>query len=78
MVRYLFIVARNHGDLFGYLYDRFHGDEKVQVILDRRTRGRERDRLVALGDGPSHERRQRPDIDEQLRAGSHVILTLDR
>lgn len=42
MIQYLVIAARNHPDIYGYLRRQFAGDEKVQVLLDRRYEERRR------------------------------------
>jgi hypothetical protein len=42
MIQYLVIAARNHPDVYGYLRRQFAGDEKVQVLLDRRYEERRR------------------------------------
>ena len=74
MVRYLLIVARNQPDLWHYLKNNFAGDEKVEVILDRR-RGERRRRIQ------SHEperrqdkRRRQPSLDKDLTFRSFVIV----
>jgi len=45
-VRYLLIVAPNQPDVGSYLTRSFAGDQKVQVLLDRR-RGERRQRVQA-------------------------------
>jgi hypothetical protein len=42
MVRYLVIVSREQAALCDYLRQAFSGDDKVQIILDRRGAGGER------------------------------------
>ena len=42
MIRYFVIAARNHADLYAYLYRQFAGDETVQVLADRRQAERRR------------------------------------
>jgi hypothetical protein len=42
MVQYLFVAARNHSDLYGYLRRQFAEDDHVQVLLDRRHEERRR------------------------------------
>jgi len=58
MVRYLLIVARTEPDLWRYLKDNFAGDQKVEVILDRRRA----------------ERRRQPGIDKDLTYRFLVIV----
>jgi len=42
MFEYLVIAGRNHPDLYSYLRRQFTGDNKVQVLLDRRREERRR------------------------------------
>ena len=42
MIQYLVIAGRNHPDLYSYLRRQFVGDDKVQVLLDRRHEERRR------------------------------------
>ena len=42
MIQYLVITARNHPDLYGYLRRQFVGDDRVQVLFDRRHDERRR------------------------------------
>ena len=62
--------------MHAYLQERFQGDEKVELILDRRM-GQRRSSVV---DHPEErrrsDRRARPELDIELRARSHVIVTL--
>ena len=62
-VRYMLIVARNQPDLCDYLIRNFTGDEKVQVLLDRR-RGQRRQRVQPH----EPERRQ---AERRRQPGSH-------
>lgn len=75
VARTLFIVSRRHTDLYEYLKERFAGDEQVEVILDRRGAG---DRAVETPAAatPPAERRCRPEVDAELRARSHAVVTL--
>ena len=74
MVRYLLIVARNQPDLWRYLKDNFAGDEKVEVILDRR-RGERRQRIQPhQPERRQTERRRQPGAKNDLRYGSLVIV----
>ena len=74
MARHLFIVSRHHASLFTYLTERFQGDPKVEIIIDRRIAERRRGEMT-----PSVERRcgdrrtKRPD-DDLCR--SHIIVTI--
>ncbi len=74
MVRYLLIVARNQPDLWQYLKNNFAGDEKVEVILDRR-RGERRQRVQAHEpERRRAERRREPGLDKDLTYRSFVIV----
>ena len=76
MVRYLLIVARNQPDLCHYLKNNFAGDEKVEVILDRR-RGERRQRIQPHElERRRGERRRHPGIDKDLTYRSFVIVRL--
>ena len=67
--RTMFIVSRQHFDLYSYLRERFAGDSGVDVILDRRRAASEQQRQLA-------DRRQRPEVEIELTTRSHAILTL--
>lgn len=73
MVRYLLIVVRNQPDLWRYLKDNFAGDEKVEVILDRR-RGERRQRIQPHDPERRRADRRRPSLDTDLRYRSSVII----
>ena len=74
MVQYLLIVARNQSDLWRYLKDNFAGDEKVEVILDRR-RGEQRQRVqLHEPERRRAERRRQPSLDKDLIYRSFVIV----
>jgi len=69
--RHLFIVSRGHASLYHDLVDRFQDDPNVRVILDRRQAA-----TPPTGAPGVTERRQQHHVDHELRARSHVILTL--
>jgi len=74
MVRYLLIVARNQPDLCHYLKNNFAGDEKVEVILDRR-RGDRRQRIQPHElERRRGERRHQPGTEKDLNYRSFVIV----
>jgi len=73
---HLFIVSRQHYDLYDYLSERLSGNGTVRVIADRRSRERRRRAAPAAAERRRAERRARPEIDEQLRVHSHAIVTL--
>jgi hypothetical protein len=74
MARYLFIVAREHPDLWAHLAREFSGEAGVEVVLDRRTQERRR-----LPRPPDRERRQanrraRPPIDNELSSMNFALV----
>jgi len=40
--RYLFVVSRQHRELYDLLVERFQNDRKVEVIIDRRVQTHDR------------------------------------
>lgn len=76
MGRTLFIVSRQHPDLYAYLRERFATDTAVEVILDRRlTQRRQRD-ASRDEDRRLADRRARPEVEVELRTRSHAIITI--
>ncbi len=84
MARHMIIVSREHGQFYDYLIERFRDDDKVDVILDRRSgidrraSGHRGTGTHALGGGPDRrraDRRQRPELDIELRERSHVVIS---
>jgi len=73
---HLFIISRQHNDLYDYLRERLAGDGDVRVIKDRRLGARRRKAAPAAAERRRAERRSRPEIDEQLRVRSHAIVTV--
>ena len=76
MPTYLFIVSRQHPDLFDYLRERFAEDTNVRVIRDHRLGERRRQAAPSAAERRRAERRSRPEIDEQLLVRSHAIVTV--
>lgn len=76
MERTLFIVSRRHRDLYTYLRERFATDTAVQVILDRRVQCRRRQPGPQDVERRRDDRRRRPEVEAELQARSHAILTL--
>ena len=76
MARHLFIVSRHHVRMHAYLQERFQGDDKVELILDRRMAQRRSSAGAHAVERRRSDRRARPELDIELRARSHVILTL--
>ena len=64
--RYLFVVSRQHEQLFELLVERFQGDQNVEVVLDRR---------VAMSEHEMDDRRQRRSPRDDLSVRSHLIIT---
>ncbi len=56
--RYLLIVARNEPDLFDHLARDFAGDDKVQVLLDRRREERRKQNQTHEPERQAERRRQ--------------------
>jgi len=73
---HLFIVSRQHHDLYEYLCERLSGNACVRVTVDRRSGERRHRATPAAAERRRMERRMRPEIDEQLRIHSHAIVTL--
>ena len=68
--RYLFVVSRQHPQLYELLVERFEGDPNVEVILDRRVAMSERAREYETSD-----RRQPRSPRDDLSVRSHLIIT---
>ena len=66
--RYVFVVSRQHPELYELLVERFQDDKNVEVILDRRATTRK-----SAGQYGADERRCRPQNELNLR--SHLIVT---
>jgi hypothetical protein len=77
MRRELFIVARDRSDLYRYLSQTFADAENVEVIFDRRAAER---RDVPGSIRPERRRRERrnhPQVEEDLRTVGYAFLVLD-
>lgn len=68
--RYLFVVSRQHQELYELLVERFQDDKKVEVLLDRRVATKER-----AGEGGAGDRRQQQSAEDDLTRRSHLIIT---
>ena len=66
--RYLFVVSRQHRELYDLLVERFQDDTKVEVILDRRVQTQE----ARAGEFGVNDRRSSTD---DLTRRSHLIIT---
>jgi hypothetical protein len=76
MGRTLFIVSRQHPDLYAYLRERFASDRGVEVVLDRRVAQRRRGEAPYPAERRQAERRGRPEVELELQTRSHAILTI--
>jgi hypothetical protein len=77
MGRNVFIVSRQHRDLYTYLRERFASDPAVEVILDRRFGQRRQRQAPVDAERRRRERRQRPEVEQELQTRSHAIITID-
>jgi hypothetical protein len=83
MPQQLFIVSRETPYLADYMRQQFSGEPSVEVLLDRRSGGDRRcgDHSASAG-APSPDRRvcadrrQRHDVDRQLREAFHALITV--
>ena len=75
MGRTVYVVARDHPELFTYLRDRFSADGEVEVILDRRVGERRQANMAHTPERRRRDRRSRPEADIELQIRSHVIIT---
>ncbi len=76
MARYLFIVALRHRALYDYLLQRFSADPNAQVILDRRRGGRRLAEIPVVLERRRTDRRQQPDVSEELRRRSVAVVAI--
>ncbi|HET7379342.1 MAG TPA: hypothetical protein VFJ24_04800 [Gaiellales bacterium] len=78
MPRTLFIVSRETPYLVSYMRTQFSSEPDVEVLLDRRSGG---DRRTSRSDrAPDRrtmdDRRQRRDVERQLRDAFHAVVTV--
>lgn len=74
MIQYLVVTARNHPDLYGYLRRQFAGDEKVQVLLDRRQDDRRREGYPRKPDRRKGDRRGGWGKDNGLTSHGFAVI----
>jgi len=74
MIQYLVVTARNHPDLYGYLRRQFAGDEKVQVLLDRRHEERRRQGDLRKPDRRKGDRRGGRGMGNGLTSHGFVVI----
>jgi hypothetical protein len=77
MGRNVFIVSRQHRDLYTYLRERFASDPAVEVILDRRFGQRRQHKAEVGAERRRADRRQRPEVEQELQTRSHAIITIE-
>ena len=76
MARYMYIVSLRHRALYDYLLQRFSDDPNAQVILDRRQGGRRLAEISVVLERRGADRRQQPDVSEELRQRSVAVVTI--
>ena len=76
MARYVYIVSLRHRALYDYLLQRFSDDPNAQVILDRRRGGRRLAEISVVLERRRADRRQQPDVSEELRQRSVAVVTI--
>jgi len=77
VARYLLIVVRGQLSLYDYLTRNFAGDEKVQVLLDRRRGERRQTVQPRKPERRRAERRRRRGSKQDLRSQSVVIIRVE-
>jgi len=77
MGRHLFIVARDHPDLWAHLAREFSGESGVEVLLDRRRMERRRAARPASEDRRRRERRAHAAVDPELAAMNFALVAAD-
>jgi hypothetical protein len=65
-VRYLFIVARNHPDMLEQVKERLRGDNRIEVIADRRYGERRRSAVPREPDRRGADRRRPTRVRDDL------------
>jgi hypothetical protein len=78
VVRHLFIVSRQHPDLFCYLTREFAPEPEVQVILDRRRAERRVgvQEVAIAHDRRNGDRRVRPQLRGELSTLGYAFVRL--
>jgi hypothetical protein len=74
MGRTVYVVARDHPELYAYLRDRFGAE--VEVILDRRVAQRRQVEMPHAPERRRGDRRTRLEVDVELQTRSHAIITV--
>ena len=73
---HLFIVSREAPEVARFLGEQFSVDSNVRVVLDRRHGERRRESARAADDRRGPDRRQRRDVEAELRRHTHVLVTV--
>jgi len=76
MARHIFVVSVQHPALYDHLLQRLADDPNAQVVLDRRRIERPSGRTAVARERRQAERRQRPDVSEELRRRSVAVVTI--
>ncbi|PYN86318.1 MAG: hypothetical protein DMD87_17905 [Candidatus Rokuibacteriota bacterium] len=76
MAYYLYIVSAEHWALVDDLLERFSGDPKAQVILDRRHGNRRQIEAGVALERRRADRRKQLDVSEELRRRSVAVVTI--
>jgi hypothetical protein len=74
--RHLFIVSRDAPEVARFLTEQFPPDSNVSVVVDRRHGQRRSVCSPTATERRSGERRQRADVEQELRLRSHAFVTL--
>ena len=77
MGRHLFIVSRQHPQLYAYLARTFAAELDVEVLVDRRAgdrRGEGGRRTMPRGERRSAERRSAREVSEAVRALGYAFV----
>jgi hypothetical protein len=72
--RYLFIVARQHPDLWTHLSREFSGEAGVEVVLDRRLEERRHAAQLPPAERRQQDRRARPSIHNELSSMNFALI----
>ncbi len=72
----VFIVARDHEDLFASLRRTLSGDDMVDVIMDRRLAERRRQSSSPAPERRRKERRSSHDVQRRLRARGYAVVSI--
>jgi hypothetical protein len=74
---YLFIVAHDQPDLWAHLAREFHGEEGVQVVIDRRRVERRNKQEPASPERRRSDRRSRPSLKQTLESMSFALVSTE-